>query len=335
MKIPVYVRMLMAGATLAAGMGAAAAGNGPMLLVANQADHTLSLVDPAAGKEIATVPVGGVTGHEVAVSPDGTTAYVPVYGNSGVGAPGTDGSTMSVIDLASRKIVGTVDFGHGVRPHMPLYEPVSGKLYVTTELDRAITVIDPKTLKIEGQISTGAEQSHMLVVSHDGKRGYTANVRPGSVSVLDMTGRKTIAVIPIAGSTQRISISRDDRWVFTADQTQPRLAVIDTAANAVKQWIPLPSVGYGSAVTPDGRYLLVAMPRTKQLAVVDLAAMQVVHTLDLPAGGQGEILMRPDGKVAYVSGYPGKQVAEIELGTWKVLRVIEVGQRGDGMAWVK
>jgi YVTN family beta-propeller protein len=335
MKIPVYARMLLAGATLALGMGAAGTGNGPMLLVANQGDHTLSIVDPVAGKEIATIPVGGVTGHEVAASPDGSTAYVPIYGNSGVGAPGTDGSTISVIDLASRKIVGTVDFGHGVRPHMPLYDPVSGKLYVTTELERAITIIDPKTLKIEGQIPTGADQSHMFVVSHDGKHGYTANVRPGSVSVLDMAARKTITIIPISGSTQRICISRDDRLVFTADQTQPRMAVIDTSTNAVKQWVPLPSVGYGSAVTLDGKYLLVAMPRAKQLAVVDLATMQVVHTTDLPAGGQGEILMRPDGKVAYVSGYPGHQVAEVEVGSWNVARVIEVGQRGDGMAWVK
>jgi len=171
--------------------------------------------------------------------------------------------------------------------------------------------------------------------SHDGKRIYTANVRPGSVSVLDVAAHKTVTIIPIAGSTQRISISRDDRWVFTADQTQPRIAVIDTSTNAVKQWVTLPAVGYGSAVTLDGKYLLVAMPRAKQLAVVDLATMQVVHTTDLPAGGQGEIFLRPDGKVAYVSGYPGHQVAEIEVGSWNVARVIEVGQRGDGMAWVK
>src|SRR6202044_1053052 len=81
----------------------------PMLLVVNQGDRDLSLVDPAAGKQIATVPVDGVTGHEVAASPDGKTAYVPIYGDSGVGKPGTDGSKISVIDLASRSIVHTID----------------------------------------------------------------------------------------------------------------------------------------------------------------------------------------------------------------------------------
>src|ERR1700751_3787459 len=63
---------------------------GLLLLVANQHDHNLSLIDPAAGKQVATVPVDGVTGHEVAASPEGKTAYVPIYGDSGVGRPGTD-----------------------------------------------------------------------------------------------------------------------------------------------------------------------------------------------------------------------------------------------------
>jgi DNA-binding beta-propeller fold protein YncE len=331
MKILVRAAIVLAGVGMMFGTALA---QGPFLLVANQADHTISLIDPVAGKEVAAVPVEGVTGHEVAASPDGKFAYVPIYGSGGVGGPGTDGSTMSVIDIAARKVVATVDFGHGVRPHMPLYEPVSGMLYVTTELDKAITIIDPRTLKIVGQIPTGQEQSHMLAVTHDGKRGYTANVGPGTVSVLGMAARKTITVIPVSRNVQRISISRDDKLVFTADQTKPQMAVIDTATNTVKTWIPLPSVGYGSTPTLDGKHLLVAMPRTRQLAVIDLSTMAVTTTMDIP-GGQGEILMRPDGKVAYVSSYPGHQVAEIDLTTWKVTRLIDAGNKADGLAWVK
>ncbi|MDP9049627.1 MAG: YncE family protein [Acidobacteriota bacterium] len=275
-----------------------------------------------------------MTGHEVAVSADGKRAFVPIYGDSGVGRAGTDGSTMAVIDLAGRKVVATVDFGHGVRPHMPLLDPTSGMLYVTTELDKAVTVIDPKTLKIVGKIPTGQEQSHMLAVTRDGKRGYTANVGPGTVSVLDMPGRKTIAVIPISGTTQRISMSPDAKMVFTADQTKPQMAVIDTATNEVKTWIPLPAVGYGSAVTPDGKWLLVKLGTVKQVAVIDLAGMKVARTIDVPAGS-GEILMRPDGQVAYVSCPIDGKVAEIDLMTWKVARVIDAGHGADGLAWAK
>ncbi|GEM_PF-3294383 len=80
------------------------------LLVANKADRSVSIVDPEAGREVAAVPVGGITVHEVAASPDGSLAWAPIYGNSGVGRSGTDGQTLSVIDLKTRKIVDTIDF---------------------------------------------------------------------------------------------------------------------------------------------------------------------------------------------------------------------------------
>jgi YVTN family beta-propeller protein len=306
----------------------------PLLLVANQHDHNLSLIDPGTAKQIATVAVDGVTGHEVAASPDGKTAYVPIYGDSGVGRPGTDGTKISVIDLASRKVVHTIDFGHGVRPHCAIYDHNSGMLYVTTELDKTVSIIDPKTLKIVGTIPTGQEQSHMLALSRDGSRGYTANVGPGTVSVLDMKGRKTLAIIPISKNTQRIAISPDDSMVFTADQTKPQLAVIDTATNKVKTWVPLPAMGYGTAPTPDGRWLLVALRTSKQVAVVDLKTMQVAKTLDVP-DLPAEVLIAPGGKTAYVSCNGKDQVAEIDLAQWKVSRVIDAGKAADGMAWAK
>ena len=227
------------------------AGSGEsVLLIANKGEQTLGIVDPQVGTQVATVAEGGVTGHEVIASPDGRTAYVPIYGNSGVGKPGTDGTKIDVIDIASRKVTGTIDFGHGVRPHCPLIGPKDGMLYVTTELDKTISIIDPKTLKIVGSIPTGQPESHMLIIAPDGKRGYTANVGPGTVSVLDMESRKTIIVIPISGQTQRIAISNDGKLVFTSDQTKPQMAVIDTATNKIKTWIPLPGLGYGSAATP-------------------------------------------------------------------------------------
>jgi DNA-binding beta-propeller fold protein YncE len=304
------------------------------LLVANQESRDLSIIDPVAGKQVAAVSENGITGHEVAASPDGRTAYVPIYGDTGVGKPGSNGSNMVVIDIPSRKVIGNVDFGHGVRPHCVVYDTNSGMLYVTTELDKSVTIIDPKTLKIVGSVPTSQEQSHMLALSRDGKRGYTANVGPGTVSVLDMKARKTIAVIPISATTQRISISRDDSMVFTADQTKPQLAVIDTATNKIRTWIPLPAIAYGTAPTLDGRWLLVCMEPTNQVAVVDLKTLKVFRTIDVPHA-PNEILPSPDGRVAYVSCPNSNQVAVIDLSQWKVQSLIDAGKYADGLAWAK
>ena len=126
--------MLRRGALLLAVLAVTVEGGSPMtnasahpsrgvLLVANKGDHTLGIIDPEAGRQVATVPESGVTGHEVIASPDGRTAYVPIYGDSGVGKTGTDGRTMDVIDIASRRRVATIDFGRPERPHCPRSGP--------------------------------------------------------------------------------------------------------------------------------------------------------------------------------------------------------------------
>ena len=322
--------------TLAAAVGAAVRGSGVpapggMLLVANKGDHTLGFIDPAAGRMVATVTESGVTGHEVVASPDGRTAYVPIYGNSGVGQPGSDGHTMDVIDLATRKRIATVDFGAGLRPHKAVFGP-DGRLYVTAEVTSSIKVVDPRTNKVVDTIPTGQPESHMLVLSKDGARAWTSNVGAGTVSAIDVPSKSVAAVIHVAAHAQRIALSADERWVFTADQDAPRLAVIDTKTGKLAPGVALPGIAYGTAPTPDGRWLLLALPGLNQVGVLDLKSMEVVRVIDVPKSPQ-EVLVRPDGRVAYVSCDASGQVAEIDLADWKVARLIPAGPQVDGLAW--
>lgn len=302
------------------------------LLVAEKGNQSLAVIDPGAGKVLASVAEGGITGHEVIASADGKLAFVPIYGNSGVGRPGTDGRNIAVIDIAAQRVVGNIAFDHGVRPHCPKIGPKNGRLYVTTELDKTITIIDPKSLKILGTLPTGQPESHMLALSHDGHRAYTANVGPGTVSVIDIDARRVLKVIPVSSNTQRISISPNDKWVFTADQTKPQMAVIDTSTDTVARWIPMEAVGYGSEPTPDGRWLLVALPGPNKVAVIDLKTMQVARSILVSAYPQ-EVLVSPDGKSAYVSCEKANAVAEIDIATWKVARTIPTGKDANGLAW--
>jgi len=281
---------------------------------------------------VAEIPEGGITGHEVAASQNGQMAYVPIYGNSGVGKPGTDGRTLAVIDLASRRVVKTLDFDKPLRPHCAVFGPQDGLLYVTTELANTITVIDPESLRIVSSIPTGQRESHMLAITHDGQRGYTANVGPGTVSAIDLVARKTLVIIPISRQTQRISLSVDDRWAFTADQTAPRLAVIDTSTNKVKTWVKLPTVAYGTAPTLDGHWLLITLPDANKVAVLDLESMKMARTVDVAEMPQ-EILVRPDGEIAYVSCMASGKIAAINLKTWNVEKLIDAGPQADGLAW--
>ncbi|HEY4355823.1 MAG TPA: beta-propeller fold lactonase family protein [Acidobacteriaceae bacterium] len=307
----------------------------PLLLVVNQGSATVSLVDPQSDRTTATIQEGvpSMFGHEVAVSGDGRFAYVPLYSDVGLGKPGSNGDTILVLDIANARISRKLSFGHGVRPHLPVLDRATGLLYVTTELEKAVTVIDTKTMTIVGAVPTGAEQSHMLVISRDGHTGYTANVSSGTISVLDLQKRTLVRKIPVAPTIQRIAISPDDKTLVTADQSSPRLAFIDTATGSVHDWVTLPTLGYGSAFSKDGTMLLVTLPATGQVVAIDVAGKHIVHTIDVGPHPQA-VLIRPDGKRAYVSCLGSNYVSVVDLATWQVVDRIETGQKADGMAWL-
>jgi DNA-binding beta-propeller fold protein YncE len=313
------------------------------LVVVNQAEHTVLFVEPALRRKFASISVG-VNGHEAAVSPDARFVYVPIYGNSGVGKPGTDGATIDVIDIAERRLAPSIELGKPLRPHRAEFGP-AGLLYVTAELGNEVLVVDPSARKVLGEIPTGEPQSHMLVISPDGRRAYTANVGAGNISVLDIPGRRLLSVIPVAKIVQRISISPDGHRLFTHDQDAPRLAVIDISAShaantggaapiyKVTQWIDLPGTAYASEPTPDGKWLLVACPQNHLLLAIDLVTMKVVKSFDMP-GTPSEILVRPDGGVAFVSCTDSGKIAVVDLKAWQLQEPITLTRGVDGLAWI-
>jgi len=299
------------------------------LLIANQVDHTLVIVDPATGRTLATVGVD-INGHEVIASPDGRLAYVPIYGNSGVGRPGTDGSTVQVIDIASGRAIHIIDLGKPVRPHCAKFGP-DGLLYVSAELAGAVDVIDPKARRVVAEIPTGEKDSHMLVISPDGSRAYTSNVYAGSVSVLDLHSRTLVAAIPVAKQVQRISISPDGSKVYTHDQEKPRIAVIDAARNVVAHWWEVPAVVYSSAPTADGRWLI-ANALSGKVFVIDAAGGKVEHSFDIPPS-TGAVIISPDGQRAYVSCPQDGTVQVLNLKDWKLEKPMQFTRGADGMAF--
>lgn len=304
-------------------------GSAQRLLVANQFEHTLLIIDPDSRKTMAKVGVD-INGHEVIASPDGKYAYVPIYGNSGVGKPGTDGSTVEVIDIAAGRAIHIIDLGKPVRPHCVKFG-ADGLLYISAELAKAVDVVDPNTRKVMAEIPTGQVDSHMFVVTPDGSRAYTANVFAGNVSVLDLRKHSLLTTIPVAGEIQRISISPDGRKVYTHDQEKPRIAVIDAATNAISTWWTVPSIVYSSAPTPDGHWLI-ANALAGKIFVLDTSSGKLAHSYDIPAAS-GEVLVLPDGSRAFVSCPQAGTIEVLNLKTWQLESPIQLTKGVDGLAF--
>ncbi len=92
-------------------------------------------------------------------------------------------------------------------------------------------------------------------------------------------------------------------------------------------------MAYASEPTPDGRWLLAVSMAANKLFVVDLQSLKVVRSLETPERSS-EILIRPGGEIAYVSGTGAGKIAVLDLRSWKMQQPIDLTPGVDGLAWV-
>src|SRR5215470_684088 len=299
------------------------------LFIANQYEHTALLYDIQTKKVVSRVEVG-VNGHEVAVDRDGHFGYVPIYGNAGVGRPGTDGDRIDIIDLKEGKVAGSISMGKPVRPHCAKFGP-DGFLYVSAELAQALYVVDVKARKVVAEVPTGAIESHMFVISPDGKRAYTSNVHAGSVSVLDLEKRSLIRVIPVAKTIQRISMSPMGDFVYTHDQEASIVYAIETLSNTIAKRINVPASIYSSQLTLTGNTFVAVSPAGK-LFVLNFEFNKIMGTFDVPQA-LGEVTLTSQSNHAYVSCPVAGVIEVLNLDNYKLETPITLTPGVDGLEW--
>ena len=299
------------------------------LLVLNKVENTLAIVDPATLKVLARIPVG-VGPHEVITSADGRLAYVANYGTQQV-----LGNSISVIDLAARKELKRVELGPLFRPHGIV--EVGGKIYFTAEVNRAVARYDPAADRVDWVMGTGQTATHMLAVTPDGKRAYTANIASDTVTAIELNqppGPKQITHIAVGKNPEAIDVSPDGRELWVGQNGDGSISIIDTATNKVKETFKVGEVPIRVKFTPDGRRVLVSDAKANQLIVLDAATRKEVKRMaadGVPVG----ILITPDGRRAFVAAMQANKVLVVDLEKLEVTGSIAPGDGPDGMAWAK
>lgn len=227
-----------------------------LLMVVSKQQPGIALYDARTDALVCKSASLGISPHEGEFSPDGRMVYVPTYGSSSVGMPGTDEHVISFIRTSDCQTVATVDTGEYARPH---YVQVgkSGLIYVTSELKESIIIIDPNTRRIVGTIPTGSNTTHVFSLTDDEKRIFTSNVGGRTLSVLDVAGRTLVKTIPTDSSNQRMALSPDQKLFVTNLGQERKIAAYSTADGAPAFSIELEGAPFVSRFSPDGRFLYV------------------------------------------------------------------------------
>jgi YVTN family beta-propeller protein len=314
------------------------------LLVVDKAGNAVSIVDLDAGKEIAKIPTGNYP-HEVAVSPNGQSAVVSNYGAQ------EPGNSLSVIDVTRKTSTKTIDLRDYKRPHG--LEFISDtEVLVTSEATQTLIKVNIQSGKVAEVAKTGQAVSHMIAYSKRDHKAYVANVKDGTVSVIDVTGNKLINQITLKPGIEGLDISPDGKELWVANRNDSTVAVVNTSTLEQEAILPAHQIAFRVKFIPDGLHVVVSNGMTGNLSVYDVRKRELIKDVDfynlnngvenigkirdkenppVPVG----IAVHGEGKFVYIANAHYGLVAVVDTNTWNVVAKIETGGSPDGIYWGK
>jgi len=278
--------------------------------------------------------------HEAAFSLDGRTAYIPVYGSTNEGVPGTNGHEIDFFRTSDCQKIASLDSGKYESPH-GMWVGRSGTLYVTSEIASSLLLIDPSRQKILATIPTGSPWTHMIAVTSDEKQVFTSNVRSKTISVLDIPNRKLVKTIPTTSNNHRMTLGLDQKW-FVTSLEEGKVMFYRTSDDALDFSVSVDGWAFVGKFAATGMYYEMGSvaPRdstswgTGPLRVwkIDPASHKILasSTDDLGAG-TGSLAINPFNHQIYVTAFASNQVDVLDPATLKVIRRFPTKGTPDGI----
>lgn len=272
-------------------------------------------VSPQADAVLATIDVPGDFPVAVALSPDGTRAYVT-------------GTEVTVVDTATDDVLGTIPvkaFAYGVA-----LSRNGSRAYVTDSSAGEVSVIDTFDNHVVSTIKVGNDP-RAVALSADDRWAYVANSADGTVSVIDTASTLVTAVIPVGNRPTALALTPDGQRLFVANAASGTVTTIDTSNNLVDETIGVGqdldrSSPEGVIFSPDGARAYVTDSASNRIAVIDTENDTVVDFIDLNLGSQPTgVAISADGKQLYVTEFGAGTVTVIDTAGKKVITQIGVG----------
>lgn len=293
---------------------------GPMLLVANKHSDTLSYINPETLQVEQTITVGH-NPHELVITPDGRTMYLSNYE-----APG---NTISVVDLVARKHIKQIPTGEYTRIHGAAMAPDGKNAYFTAGQTGYVVEVDTATNEVTRGIETHGKISHMVLVSPDNQRLYTANIESENVSVIDRKSGDLITQIPCEKGAEGMAFTPDGKQLWVANQSGGSMTIIDLATHTAVERFDLPGMPVRIRFTKDGtRAYIPSWTPEGELIVLDVAGRTEIKRVKVGGLAIG-VELSPDEKYAFVGceNLDGLHVVNTE--TLEVEAVIDTGDGPD------
>lgn len=266
-------------------------------------------VMPAGATSTVTTVVVGTAPWGVAITPDGSKAYI---GNSG-------SSNVSVVNLSSATVQATISTGNGAAGVAISHD--GQYAYVTNFYAYTLSTITTSTNAVTSQSADVPAHSlclgplHITTSTVSSQMYYACDtyLLAGLASNGTKSGVSTaatyrgIATLPSNGSLLAVDATHDSLWFASGGSS----VAVGTGATSL-------------AITPDSSTAIVGSLTAQTLSFVDLATRTVTTTLLLGGTPEG-IAINPSGTKAYVTDATNNRVLVVDLSSRSVVSTIAVG----------
>jgi YVTN family beta-propeller protein len=341
----------------------------PALVITFRGSREVAIIDPQTNKIVGRVPVGHLP-HELAVSDDGKFAFATTNNRGDINETAEvvpDNDFISVVDLVAQKELRRVQTGIGSFPHGIRF--VGGKVYYTAQGYETVARYDPGSNQIDWMMGTAQGRSHMLVMTKDAKRIFTANTFSDTVSVIapwesepnfqknvpENVPLLKVTQIPVGSGPEGIAMSPDEKEVWALNRGSDSASIIDVATKKVTQTLNLHAgIPLRMAFTPDGKRALIVTFNGGDVLILDTATRKEIKRISLgkaepltvvsgiayrngvevkPELEMHGVLITPDGWRAYIGMINSDYLAVIDLRTYEVTGRIPTGRQPEALAW--
>jgi YVTN family beta-propeller protein len=208
--------------------------DGSLLAAASELSNGVILVETGGERRKWAITVPGKNPEHTAFSPDRRWLL----------AGAEDGSQVDIIDVAQKKVAGSVAVGQ--RPRGIGFSPDGKTAYVACELDGTLYAIDMGTRSATpfkaGPFSNG------VMVSPDGLKVYVSSGRGARVDVFDVASKRFVASVPVGQRPWNMAITPDGKKLYVANGRSGTVSVIDTAANRRVADVKVDELPWGVAI---------------------------------------------------------------------------------------
>lgn len=318
------------------------------VIAVDKVGNTIRFLDPVTLQETSSFPGPEKCVHELAISHDRRSAFVPLYGDGIYGANKNPNNKILTIDLIARRIERIIDLGDILAPHGMAAAP-DGMLWVVCDIPDLLICIETASGRIAGRYPCPGKGAHQMAFSPDWQTIYVSH-KEGPAGVFDLVSRKFSGELKVSelprgsgngSGSEGVMPSPDGRQVLLVDNARNDLLVFSAATHALIDRIELkgnilsnPKRSRLAKIlfSPDAGTIAISAYAAGLAWLVEPSDMRRQRPVNVAKGPQG-MAFAPDGKTVIVSSHDSGLLTCVDVESGKATAACDGGSGIEVLCW--